>query len=539
MRLDGPPARRSRAEWEAVREACEADVAREATPERLDALAEALYWLDAADDARAARQRAYAAYVAAGRRVEAARAAMWLANEHFLAYGSRSAWNGWLTRADHLLEGLAPCAEHGWLVFHRGRRDEDPARVAAASRAAIAFAREHGDRDLDVVASSQLGRALVSLGGGDEGFALLDEAMARATGGEVASFTTLSDTCCNMLVTCERAAELERLSEWCRVASEVSREWSSRVVFAFCRLNHASALMALGRWRDAEDALEAARAIHRDAYPAYGIHATVRIAELRVAQGRLEEAAELLAAHAANPVAARAVARLQVARGEPAEAVAVLERRLAGLEDPLEAATLLLLLVEARLRAGDAAAARAALDRLAGSGAWARHAVLEARVRLARGEVALAAGEDDALAHLEDALERFGALDLPFDAARARLAIAAALAPRHPDAARSAARAARDGFAKLGAAAHADRAAGLVRALGGGGSGPREGDALSRREREVLVLLREGLSNEQIGKRLFISPKTVEHHVGHILAKLQLPNRSAAAAYASRHDLHA
>ena len=70
-----------------------------------------------------------------------------------------------------------------------------------ASRAAIAIAREHGDRDLDVVATSQLGRALVSLGRSAEGFALLDEAMARATGGEVTSFTTLSDTCCNMLVT--------------------------------------------------------------------------------------------------------------------------------------------------------------------------------------------------------------------------------------------------------------------------------------------------------------------------------------------------
>jgi DNA-binding NarL/FixJ family response regulator len=47
----------------------------------------------------------------------------------------------------------------------------------------------------------------------------------------------------------------------------------------------------------------------------------------------------------------------------------------------------------------------------------------------------------------------------------------------------------------------------------------------------VLSLLGLGLSNPEIGKRLFISPKTVEHHVGKILAKLGLKSRGAAAAY--------
>jgi DNA-binding CsgD family transcriptional regulator len=42
------------------------------------------------------------------------------------------------------------------------------------------------------------------------------------------------------------------------------------------------------------------------------------------------------------------------------------------------------------------------------------------------------------------------------------------------------------------------------------------------------------LSNAEIGQRLFISPKTVEHHVGKILSKLGLKNRSAVAAYLVR-----
>jgi DNA-binding CsgD family transcriptional regulator len=58
---------------------------------------------------------------------------------------------------------------------------------------------------------------------------------------------------------------------------------------------------------------------------------------------------------------------------------------------------------------------------------------------------------------------------------------------------------------------------------------------LTRRENEVLGLLSYGLSNTQIGGRLFISPKTVEHHVGRILSKLGLHSRAEAVAWALRH----
>ena len=58
--------------------------------------------------------------------------------------------------------------------------------------------------------------------------------------------------------------------------------------------------------------------------------------------------------------------------------------------------------------------------------------------------------------------------------------------------------------------------------------------ALSAREREVLVLVADGLSNAAIAKRLSLSDHTVKRHVSNILLKLDLPTRAAAAALIGR-----
>ena len=65
----------------------------------------------------------------------------------------------------------------------------------------------------------------------------------------------------------------------------------------------------------------------------------------------------------------------------------------------------------------------------------------------------------------------------------------------------------------------------------------RAAHGLTPRELEVLRLVAEGWSNLEIAQSLFLSERTVENHVRHILAKLDLPSRIAAAAYAIRHGL--
>lgn len=61
-----------------------------------------------------------------------------------------------------------------------------------------------------------------------------------------------------------------------------------------------------------------------------------------------------------------------------------------------------------------------------------------------------------------------------------------------------------------------------------------ESAKLSERERDVLALLAAGLTNREIGARLSISEPTVKTHVGHVLSKLHLRNRSEAAAMVGR-----
>ena len=83
----------------------------------------------------------------------------------------------------------------------------------------------------------------------------------------------------------------------------------------------------------------------------------------------------------------------------------------------------------------------------------------------------------------------------------------------------------------------ADASALLLNALGVPATArPRRADAtaaLSRRESEVLDLLRDGLSNADIAARHHNSVRTIEHHVSAILTKLGLRSRAEAAAYAA------
>jgi DNA-binding NarL/FixJ family response regulator len=122
--------------------------------------------------------------------------------------------------------------------------------------------------------------------------------------------------------------------------------------------------------------------------------------------------------------------------------------------------------------------------------------------------------------------------------ARTRLEMARALSARSPEVAVAEAKAALEDFERLEAARHADAAAAVLRSLGAPiRTGPKGVGALTRRETEILQLIGAGLSNQEIGDRLYITRKTVETHVGNLLAKLGLRNRAEAAAFVTREKI--
>lgn len=63
---------------------------------------------------------------------------------------------------------------------------------------------------------------------------------------------------------------------------------------------------------------------------------------------------------------------------------------------------------------------------------------------------------------------------------------------------------------------------------------PRKVSNLSGREQQVLELTAEGLTNAEIGQRLFLAEETVKSHLRHLLAKLQARNRAHAVALGFR-----
>ncbi|SDX83562.1 response regulator [Salimicrobium album] len=98
----------------------------------------------------------------------------------------------------------------------------------------------------------------------------------------------------------------------------------------------------------------------------------------------------------------------------------------------------------------------------------------------------------------------------------------------------------------------ADEIAGAIRATYGGQSilepevtgklmGKRRGEPLheqlTKREKEVLLLMAEGKTNQEIADLLFIAPKTVKVHVSNVLGKLEVQDRTQAVVYAFRHHL--
>jgi DNA-binding CsgD family transcriptional regulator len=512
--------------------------------EALERLAEGRYVDGNYPAAAAGYERAYAAYRKQGRPADAGRAARTLGWINGGVLGEWAVESGWLARARGELEAAGTDGpERGWLLILTSFDEPDPAAREALLRDAIAVGRRCREPDVEFDALAYLGGLMILTDRVEQGLAHFDEAMAAACAGEMTDLAAVDSMFCGFFWACELVTDVARADQWMRASAD--RIDRSTVVAAFCRAHYGGILTAAGRWAEAEAELLAATRLFDRGVSARREAAVIRLADLRVRQGRLEDAAELLRGLDQHPDAIRALAALHLARGETARARDLLERATARPDDEVPAvgesvsvAPLLALLVDVQLAESRVGDAGRTADRLAALAAARTGAYPRAAAALARGRVCVATGGGDPRSCLEEALRGFTVAQLPAEAAQTRLELARLLAGTAPEVAVAEARTALADFERLQAARPADEAGALLRALGAPvRTGPKGVGALTRREVEVLRLLGAGLSNPEIAVRLFITRKTVETHVGNVLAKLGLRNRAEAAALAARTEI--
>jgi hypothetical protein len=319
----------------------------------------------------AATERAYAGFRRAGDAAGTAGAALFLCITWASTFHNHAVAGGWLARAERVAADAGPGPLEGWLLLLRGFLEPDPGRAHALVRRVLELARESGDVDLELCAMGDLGVSLVAAGRKAEGMALSDEAMAATLGGEHRRLDTVVITCCDMLVACDLAGGLRRATQWCQVADRFINRYGCPFLYARCRTLYGSVLLARGRWAEAERELLAAVRMAEGTGPGAHADALARLAELRLRQGRLEEAEGLLPERGGGRAAARTEARLRLAAGQPSVAAGLLERSLQDHGEPqvhgeqrLRAAAALETLVAARVALGELDAAAAAAARI-------------------------------------------------------------------------------------------------------------------------------------------------------------------------------
>jgi DNA-binding CsgD family transcriptional regulator len=535
--------------WRDARSAYELALQLSGSPRALAGLGDALFFLGDNERSVACRERAYAAFRRAGQIAEAVESAIWLCLVCQSALGNRSVARGWLARAESLAGETDGGQLAAWVVYCRAIFTFDARSSRELMEQSWTAARAAGDIDLELCALAEMGVSLVKLGSVDQGLRQVDEALAAALAGEGTSPFTVVMTSCSMLNVCDLVADLERARQWSRAADAFTKTYGCPYLYAECRIAYGRVLVLTGHWTEAEsELLKALDATHL-AFGGLYKRAVASIAELRLRQGRIDDARALIEAVDAPVETALVASALALGDGHAAATVALAERWLRSEDDtqPLHAggrgasieATLAhSLLVQAHLALGtlDKAAELAEGFPAAGADASADfQAAMGARLR---GCVAFARGESEAaIRHLERALSCFARLELPLEGARTRVDLARALAGHQRELAIAEARRALGVFERLGASLDGDVAAAQLRSWGSGGrSIPRSNAALTRREQEILVLLAAGLSNQEIADRLYISRKTAAHHVSNVLAKLGVRNRTEAAAHAARND---
>ncbi|TMK35364.1 MAG: LuxR family transcriptional regulator [Actinobacteria bacterium] len=506
------------------------------SPQDLEGFADAAWWMSRWDGSTAARQRAYAGYAAAGQDPQAGFNAVLLCFDH-LERGDPSVAMGWLMRAQRHLADHEPCFQQGFLALcqaavaqHGG--DLETAMTLAERAHQIGGRFDH--RDVIALALLTRGQVLISMGRVAEGLALLDEAMTSVIADELTPYFT-GVLYCSVLDTCLDIADLGRAGEWSRAAATWCETLPRESAYpGRCRVTRAEVAALSGAWADAE---REARHVSEDAVtdPPTAGRALYQCGEIMRRTGDLRGAEDAFSrAHGLGFDPQPGLALLRLAQGKADAASTSLRVALGGEEGrSFRRVRLLSALVEIALALGDVAGAADASGELSLIAGEIGTPALKATAATARGAVRLTEGaSQEALDELRRASAAWSELKLPYESARTRALFGVAVRNAgDAEGARLELRAARAAFERLGARPDALRAAALI------DEPPDVPAGLTAREIQVLRLVGTGMTNRDIAATLVISQHTVARHLQNIYAKLGVPTRAAATAFAFEHGL--
>ncbi|HLT72758.1 MAG TPA: LuxR C-terminal-related transcriptional regulator [Cyclobacteriaceae bacterium] len=537
--------------WEEARESLERALQSEESAEVLEHLAWACWWLNDCPAVFQYRSRAYSLFLEKNDRLGASRTASWLGLDYLEMNGEFAIANGWFQRAENLLDGMGDSWELGHVKLLKAnlsfRIDKDVDRALQLIEETLILSKAMDKIEVRMMAEALKGFILVTEGRVSEGMVLLDEASVLALSAEAKDIKLITTACCFLIDACDRVRDYERAGQWCGKVKEICKRWRHRVVFATCRNQYAGVLIWNGAWMEAEAELLAASEELTKFRPQMTGGSVVRLADLRRRQGRWEEAAQLfdnVRSHSLKPLGC---AWLLFDQGEYVPAFNIAERylrqipehekteRIAGVE--------LMLNICAQL--GRIDQAEAFLQELKEISSIVQTPPLIAAYLNAQGIVNLATERYiEAKENFEDAIDLYDKIISPFESGRARLQLSEALVRLGQMAqAESELYKAMEMFKLLGAAKDTEKTKNRIRNLSKSDAAdamPKEVSGFTGRELEVLRSIAEGLTNEEIAARLFLSVRTVEKHITNIYQKLGISGKSArafAASYAIKKKL--